>query len=470
MSSSKNIEINILTRRNHNFQYLFLLSGTIIGLVIFTAVFYIYSPVLGEEYPTVKDKRLAVELVVEGLKLPTAMDFLGEDDILVIEKDNGTVRRVINGTLLRNPILDVGVATERERGMLGIAVAKRTELGLAHPQVFIYYTQSETSEDGLDNCPPPRPYYCKQDGEPLGNRIYRYEFADGELVNPKLLLDLPAKPGPNHNGGALLVGPDKNIYVLVGDLLPYYSKELGTKATNFRDSVEPDGRSGILRMSQDGNTVENGILGDKDPLNKYYSYGIRNGFGLDFDPITGNLWDTENGPGYGDEINLVEPGFNSGWAMVQGVWSPSNLNISENILNLPPEKSLWDSEKNKLIGFNGNGKYSDPEFIWNQTIGVTALTFLDSGKLGPKYKNDLFVGDITFGNIYHFDLNKNRTELILQDELEDKIAERIKTNQKSIKFGENFGGISDLMVGPYDGYLYVLSYYNGSIYRIIPEK
>jgi aldose sugar dehydrogenase len=470
MSSSKDTEINILIRRSYNFQYLFLLGETIIGLVIFTSVFNVYSPVHGEENPIVKDKHLVVELVVEGLKLPTAMDFLGPGDILVLEKDNGTVRRVINGTLLPHPILDVGVATERERGMLGIAVAKKTEIGLPQTRVFIYYTQSETSEDGLDDCPPPRPYYCKQDGEPLGNRLYRYEFANDKLVNPKLLLDLPANPGPNHNGGVLLIGPDKNIYIIVGDVLPYYSKELGTKAANFRDSGDPDGRSGILRVTQEGNTVENGILGDKHPLNKYYAYGIRNGFGMDFDPVTGKLWDTENGPGYGDEINLVEPGFNSGWAMIQGLWSPRDLDRSENILNLFPGNRLIDSEKSKLSNFNGKGKYSDPDFIWNQTIGVTALKFFDSDKLGTKYKNDLFVGDITFGNIYHFDLNKNRTELILKGELGDKIAERIKTDQKSIKFGENFGGISDLEVGPYDGYLYVLSYHDGSIYRISPEK
>ena len=65
--------------------------------------------------------------------------------------------------------------------------------------------------------------------------------------------------------------------------------------------------------------VQPTIIGDEDPLNKYYAYGIRNSFGIDFDPVTGKLWDTENGPGYGDEINLVEPGFNSGWSKVQGI-------------------------------------------------------------------------------------------------------------------------------------------------------
>ena len=77
------------------------------------------------------------------------------------------------------------------------------------------------------------------------------------------------------------------------------------------------GRAGILRVTQDGRPVGHGILGPDDPLNKYYAYGIRNSFGIDFDPLTGNLWDTENGPDYGDEINLVRPGFNSGWKVVQ---------------------------------------------------------------------------------------------------------------------------------------------------------
>src|SRR4030095_14983033 len=96
-----------------------------------------------------------------------------------------------------------------------------------------------------------------------------------------------------------------------------------TKAQNNHDGVNPDGRAGILRVTQDGNIVESGILGPKYPLNLYYAYGRRNSFGLDWDPLTGILWDTENGPHYGDEVNLVEPGFNSGWNKVQGMWKPT---------------------------------------------------------------------------------------------------------------------------------------------------
>lgn len=68
---------------------------------------------------------------------------------------------------------------------------------------------------------------------------------------------------------------------------------------------------------------DNGIIGNDYPQNLYYAYGIRNGFGIDWDPVIGNLWDTENGPWYGDEINLVLPGFNSGWSKDQGIWKPN---------------------------------------------------------------------------------------------------------------------------------------------------
>ena len=170
--------------------------------------------------------------------------------------------------------------------------------------VYLYYTESE--QDANDDCSVTGS--CSEENEPLGNRLYRYELVDNKLVNPKLLLDLPASPGAAHNGGSILIGPDNNIYLSIGEV-GYQAGQI----SNNDEGPPPDGRGGILRVTQQGEAVEPTILGDEDPLNKYYAYGIRNSFGIDFDPVTGNLWDTENGPGFGDEINLVEPGFNSGW-------------------------------------------------------------------------------------------------------------------------------------------------------------
>src|SRR5215203_1720845 len=380
-----------------------------------------------EEQPSIKDPNLGVELVSDGLELPTSMAFLGPDDILVLEKEKGTVQRIVNGEMLLTPVLTVDVATEVERCMCGIAVSK-SDSGTVY--VFLYFTEA----DGSDS------------SEPIGNRLYRYEWVNDQLVNPILLLDLPATPGPRHNGGVVRIGPDNNVYVIIGDVDGHE-----TLAQNQESGEEADGTSGILRITQDGKPVGSSILGDSYPLNLYYAYGIRNSFGFDFDPVNGNIWDTENGPGYGDEINLVETGFNSGWLEITG--------MSSNTDDFDPEVDL--------VSFDGKGKYSDPEYEWTVTLGPTAVKFLNSDKLGAEYVNDVFVSDVVTGRIYHFDLNKDRTGLVLEGTLADKVAETRDTGIEDIVFAEGFGGITDLEVGP-DGYLYVVSLGHGSIYRILP--
>jgi glucose/arabinose dehydrogenase len=407
--------------------------------------------------PIIKDPSLKAEIVVEGLKFPTTMAFLGPNDILVLEKQKGTVQRIVDGKMLSEPLIDVNVDGVDERGMLGIAIAKNVSDEIVYDNdgnrgvtnttdrtyVFLYYTETQI-EDG---------------GDPAGNRLYRYEFisTNNKLVNPKLLLDLPANPGPEHNGGAITVGPDNNLYIPIGNLIPnsYTKGDFDSKAQNYENGSEPDGRGGILRVTQDGKVVNGkGILGEENPLNKYFAYGIRNSFGLDFDPVSKNVWDTENGPTYGDEINLVEPGFNSGWSEVQGMSSKKN-----------------DFDPANLVDFEGKGIYSDPEFEFRVARGLTALKFYNSDKLGEEYENDLFVGDISTGTIYHFDVNENRTNVVLEGVLADKVANGKDEDKldKQIVFATNGGGVSDLEVGPYDGYLYFVSLGQGKIFRIVPS-
>src|SRR4029077_4195824 len=126
--------------------------------------------------------------------------------------------------------------------------------------------------------------------QPVGNRLYKYELIGNRLTNPKLLLDLPAIPGAIGNGGKVIVGPDDNVYLTIGDV---GIKGHNTKTQNIQNGSEPDGTSGILRVDQDGKPVPPDILGNKYPLDLYYSYGIWNSFGIAFDPITKNLWDTQ---------------------------------------------------------------------------------------------------------------------------------------------------------------------------------
>jgi aldose sugar dehydrogenase len=417
------------------FQFQFLLA---LVLVITMSIGTVnkFNFVLAQ--PTVaKDPRLKVELVTQGLRSPTSMAFLGPNDILVLEKESGTVQRIVNGKMLPQPLLQVPVSTTSERGMLGIATAKHSN---GPTYVFLYYTK-----DGGGG------------RQSLANVLYRYELSnDQQLVNPKLLLNLPALRGPNHNGGKVVIGPDSNVYTVIGDLRAHR-----TQAQNVVNGPPVDSTGGILRVTQDGQPLSNPPLGQGTAtLDLYYAYGIRNSFGIDFDPVSGKLWDTENGPTFGDEINLVEPGFNSGWVQVMGIWTPEGA-IGKEIAG------PVNSNPSNLVDFAGKGKYRAPEFTWLKPVAPTALKFLNSDKLGKQYQNDMFVGDIKKGNLYHFDLNQARTGLVLNGTLSNKISNAPSDSQPII-FASGFdGGITDIQVGP-DGYLYILAF-AGSIYRITPS-
>jgi glucose/arabinose dehydrogenase len=211
------------------------------------------------------------------------------------------------------------------------------------------------------------------------------------------------------------------------------------------------------------------ILGVSDYINNdwikyYYAYGIRNSFGIDFDPVTGNLWDTENGPSYGDEINLVKPGFNSGWRQIQGIWeveSGLGFGSSDNAPNVA-DQSRIDS----LFDFNGKGHYAPPEFAWKYPVAPTAIKFFSSPNFGTEYQNDFFVGDVNTGSMYRFKLDVQRAHLMLDNALSDKVADS-NTELDDIKFGDGFGVITDIKQGP-DGNLYVLSFSDNDskIYKI----
>jgi aldose sugar dehydrogenase len=417
--------------------------------------------------PTLNDPGLKAEQILTGLKLPTSMAFLGPNDILVLEKNTGIVHRILNGRMLPEPILQVPVATEGERGLLGIAVARHDNGSPSY--VFLYYTQSGGGKTGDDAPTGAGDTNFTSGITPAGNRLYRYNVDESsnndiKLTNPTLLLNLPATPPlgregteKNHNGGKVLIGPDNNVYLGIGDVGGHRGQ-----AENNPNGTAPDGTGGILRITQDGQIANNPPLGESLPLALYYAYGIRNTFGMDFDPVTGNLWDTENGNTFGDEINLVKPGFNSGWSQVAGIWEAGSK----------PEAATGadsDNPPKGLVTFDGKGVYRAPELTMLQTIAPTALKFLNSDKLGRQYENTIFVGDVDYGRLYNFKLNEERTELVLAGPLTDKIANTPDemTQQPGVVLGQGFGAITDIQVGPDDGYLYILTL-RGSIYRIVP--
>jgi aldose sugar dehydrogenase len=419
------------------------------------SIAYAVATNVSSSNPVVSDPTLKIESVATGFDFPTGIAFLGNNDILLLEKNTGIVYRIIDGNIT-NPVIHLNVSSKDERGLLGIAVTANDESKQDDRLVFLYYTYCPKVKANVNST-----------SQGCGNYVYRYKLdtENNKLMDPKLILSLPALPSPSHLGGILQMDKDKNLYVTTGDLqtTKFNQNQTGfdTRAQNIINGTAPDGRAGILRVTQDGEPVGQGLLGNDYPLSLYYAYGIKNSFGIGFDPVTGNLWDTENGPQFGDEINLVEPGFNSGWEKVQGIWKLNDTREKEGIFN--------DSDI-EFIDFDGKGRYSNPEFVWDRPVAPTALVFLNSDKLGQQYENDMFVGSAKKGTIYHFDLNEDRKSLDLTGDLADLVYSK-KDESSKIVFGENFGIVTDLEVGP-DGYLYVVSALKkseGAIYRIIPK-
>jgi len=368
-----------------------------IFLVIAILFAVLILPVYGK--PVLNDNDFVVQKFIAGIPNgPTTMAFEG-NDILVLQKTDGQVRLINDGALQEKPVLDENVTSEGEQGMLGI-----TTVGT---KVYLYFTES--TYDG---------------GKPLGKRVYSYDWNGTELVNKTLVKDLWATQ-TYHNGGAMVTDQNGSVYLVVGDAGRYGKLE-------NHPTGEPDDTGVILRIA---------------PPGPYYAMGIRNSFGLAIDPVTGKLWDTENGVDVYDEINIVPPNFNSGWDVIMG---PAN-----------------DTTLKNLPGYPGY-YYHDPQFTWEKTVAPTGLSFIDSKEF-EKYKNSLFVGDCNNGNLYRFELNDNRDGFVFSSsQLSDKIV-NVGDSMDEIIFGTGFGCITDVVAGP-DGLLYFVSLSDGTIYRIVPKS
>jgi aldose sugar dehydrogenase len=403
-------------------------------IFFFCAFSTIFTQFINAE-PTIEDPLTKVDLVVSGLSSPTSMAFVDSQNILVLEKNSGEVKLISNGELKKDPILKLEVDSTTftcYRGLLGIDIDNQNATNSR--DVFIYLTASG------------------KDSIPVVNKVIKYKWDGRELINPQIILELPATPGPNHPGGKLALDTEGNLYTVIGDL-----NNEGI-LQNIKDGKGLSDSSVILKVNMiDGSPLlDNPFVSTKNEfptsqVEKYYGYGIRNSFGLAVDPVTGNLWDTENGDKDYDEINLVYPGFNSGWKQLMG--PISNSDVTENDLTV-----LRDAY------------YGDPVFSWEPSLGVTDLEFFDSKNLGDKYENNLFVGDINNGNIYYFKLNSSRTGFEFESPEID--ADRIANEEEkdSLAWGKGFDGITDIETGP-DGNLYVLSFDessngDGKIYKI----
>ena len=433
--------------------------------------------------PIVLDSNFKIEEFVSGLFVPVNMEFV-DNDLLVLEKNTGTVRLIKDNKLLDSPVLDVEVSNYGEHGLLGITSVDNS--------VYLFFT--EAYHDG---------------GRALENRIYMYTWNENELVDPVLLKKIPGFER-EYLGGELVSDLEGTVYAVTGEnykigLLQNHLKDesyrhfssvagadekdrrtishsfehlLSCTKISFQQyttnpfgwqSEQPDLSENPLELNifnilgnldsclrqfsyenfSNGHWEDTSTIIQVDPEGEYAAIGIRNSFGLAVDPQTGFLWDTENGPDVYDEINLVEKKFNSGWAVIQG---PSY------------EKSL------PIISEYSEYSYSEPEFSWEIPVGVTAIEFPNSNDF-LKYQDYLFVADTNNGIIYKFKLDESRTKFEFNSpHLQDNVLNMLKDSSGNepmdeIVFAKNLGLISDMKFGP-DGALYVISLMEGKIYKI----
>jgi len=385
--------------------------------------------------PTLTDPGLSSTELVAGFSQPTGLRFLGPDELFVIEKSSGRVKHH-NGVDTATA-LDLNVNTTSEQGLLGVALHPQFE---TNQFVYLYYSSTSAGGDSGNNA------------NWAGDRISRFTWDPGtrSLTGEQVLRSFPSDPsandGPNHHGGPMAFGPDGKLYAATGDLNRNEAEQNNQAQANHSAEV-----GGIFRLNDDGSVPDdNPFLGEANSdLHPWYAYGVRNSFGLAFDPVTGDLWDTENGPNLFDEINRVEPGFNSGWDAIMG----------------PDARDAQDAPDD-LVVLDGSA-YSDPEFSFLDPVGITSIQFLHGSALGAAYDDVVVVGDIVTDRLYAFTLNDSRTGFELSDELADLVIDA-GDPLAPILFGQSTGGVTDLQVGP-DGALYALSFGDGAVHRIIPE-
>jgi glucose/arabinose dehydrogenase len=491
--------------------------------------------------PRLFDSRLSVRTVISDLEAPIGLAFLGSNDALVIEKGSGRVLRLRNGSIA-GTALDLGVNSSSERGLLGIALHPDFP---ANPGVYLFWTCRSAA-------PPADPFRpdegrCSDanmfladteevlDVPLLGNRVDRFVWNGSTLTYDRNLIMLRAfqndgapeptaqndatqPPRGNHDGGVIRFGPDGKLYVLLGDVGRrghLQNLSFGPQPSAFGPEMADDQFGGpqpddahftgvILRLNEDGSApMDNPFFtfGAAMPgevgrnIQKIFAYGIRNSFGMAFDPMSGQLWAQENGEDAFDELNLVEPGMNSGWIQIHGPVNrisqykeiETTSTHGEDFPNL--QQLRWapsliaDTAQEALsrLFVLPESHFSDPEFSWKYVVPPAGIGFAGGGGLGPSNRGTLWVGSAGLtpgeGVLFRFQLTGNR-RMIATDEpsLQDRVADNLTfqelTENESILAGDGFGIVTDILTAP-DGTLWLVSLSNGSIYEIgasIPRR
>ena len=307
---------------------------------------------------------------------PVALAPAPDGRLFFAELLTGNIRIVQEGKVLSEPFATLeNVSTSGESGFLGLALHLNFP---REPYVYAMYV--------VDN---------PDTGFPLMQRVVRFRDDEGIGRDPTVILDsLPAATIYAHNGGRIAFGPDGKLYLSIGDTdVPELAQ----------DPMKLEGS--ILRYNPDG-TIPND---NPFPGSPVYATGLRNVFGFAFQPETGNLYATDNGPGGFDEVNKIEPGHNYGWPLHIGIAEAEGFNDPIVLFSIWPERpigptgvtfSLEQPELLLFCAFKGFSlralQLSGPEY--NSVSSTTVLS--NKCALDVTYSSDGWLYYSTLSAIY----------------------------------------------------------------------
>ncbi|HSL19978.1 MAG TPA: PQQ-dependent sugar dehydrogenase [Vicinamibacterales bacterium] len=321
-------------------------------------------PATGDVFTAGDGIRFLVETFARNLTVPWAMAFAPDGRIFVTERP-GRVRIIQNGQVLPAAALTLtDVYATGEAGLLGIALHP----GFASNR-FVYLV-----------------YTANAGGQPA-NRLVRYREVNSVLAERAVLLD--DVPGAAiHDGSRLKFGPDGLLYMTMGDAaVTSLSQQLGSFAGK------------ILRFNDDGTTPR------ANPFSSpVLSYGHRNPQGIDFSPVTGELWETEHGPTGLDEVNRIRAGANYGW----------------------PE----------IVGSQTRPGMEPPVLFYDPSIAPSGMAFYRGTRI-PAFANNLFFATLRGAHLHRVRFDAGGTTVVGEERLLEG----------------RYGRLREVVFGP-DGFLY----------------
>lgn len=320
-----------------------------------------------------QDYRIKVDVVAEGLEIPWAIAFPGDDMALITERP-GRLRVLRNGKLLAQPVSGTpAVAPEGQGGLLDVAIDPQYA---ENRWVYLAYSHALDKVAGAQRAP-------------AMTRIVRGRLRANAWIDQQVIYEAPHETyltTRHHYGCRIVFDPQGNLYFGIG--------ERGS-ADHAQDLGRPNGK--IHRISTDGAIpADNPFIKMKGALPSIFAYGNRNPQGLAVHPETGRVWESEHGPMGGDEINLISAGLNYGW----------------------PEISYGINYTGSIITeFTRKPGMEQPVLFWRPSIAVCGIDFYN-GALFPKWNNCLFVGALKYEEVRVLRIEKDRVmhqEVILKN-------------------------------------------------------